>query len=162
MQIFEFIMVLVSIIIGLGIAELLTGFARLLASRNSVQRYWVHTLIIMAIFLVHLQIWWESWDMHRVPEWSFLGLLLMIATPVFLFLIAHLLYPEQISGSDMREYYYQNVFFPPANRLFCPGLFEKQGDAFDVGSDDDCVGLLGCSVYELLDRRVLIQVRPAP
>ena len=39
MSLFEFLMVLVSIIIGLGIAEVLTGVARQLRSRESTQGY---------------------------------------------------------------------------------------------------------------------------
>ena len=46
MQLFEFLMVLVSIIVGLGVAELLTGLARLLRARKSVRFYWVHALLI--------------------------------------------------------------------------------------------------------------------
>jgi len=39
MSLFEFLMVLVSIIIGLGVAEVLTGIARQFRTRGSTQRY---------------------------------------------------------------------------------------------------------------------------
>jgi hypothetical protein len=106
MGIFEFLMVLVSIIIGLGVAEILTGVARAIRCRESVQLYWVHLVLVAAIFMVHLQLWWESWGLHVAPEWNFLGLLIMLAGPVCLFLIAHLLFPEPVEGSNFRHYYH--------------------------------------------------------
>ena len=45
MSLFEFLMVLVSIIIGLGIAEILTGIARQIRCRSSIQGYWVHSIL---------------------------------------------------------------------------------------------------------------------
>ena len=106
MELFEFLMVLVSIIIGLGVAEVLTGVARVLRHSDSVQRYWVHTTLVVAISLALLQMWWESWGLHDMSEWSFPGLLMMLTGPVSLYLIAHLLYPEEVAGSDLRKYYY--------------------------------------------------------
>ena len=105
MELFEFLMVLVSIIIGLGVAEVLTGVARNLRHSDSVQRDWVHTVLVAAIFLALLQQWWESWSLRGATEWSFPALLMMLAGPVCLFLIAHLLYPEEVAGSDLRKYY---------------------------------------------------------
>lgn len=106
MGLFEFLMVLVSIIIGLGIAEVLTGLARALRSSDSVQHYWVHSILVLAIFIAQLQQWWESWGLRDAPEWNFLALLLMLAGPVCLFLMAHLLFPERLEGADLRAYYY--------------------------------------------------------
>ena len=58
MSLFEFLMVLVSIIIGLGLAEVLTGVARMIRSRGSIATYWVHALGVCMIFAALLQQWW--------------------------------------------------------------------------------------------------------
>jgi hypothetical protein len=105
MSLFEFLMVLVSIIIGLGIAEILTGVARQIRCRGSTRGYWVHSLLVVTIFVALLQQWWEIWGLRVVPEWSFIGLALMLSGPVGLFLIAHLLFPEPMHGADFRRYY---------------------------------------------------------
>ena len=107
MELFEFLMVLVSIIIGLGVAEVLTGVAGVLRHRDSNRLYWVHTVTAVTIFLALLQTWWESWGLRGATEWSFPGLLMMLTGPVCLFLLAHLLWPEEMPGSDLREYYYR-------------------------------------------------------
>ncbi|MGI9628824.1 MAG: hypothetical protein ACR2QM_18460, partial [Longimicrobiales bacterium] len=112
MELFEFVMVLVSIIVGLGIAALLTGLAnmlrarRTLGTRHALRTYWVHSLVIPMVFLALAQVWWESWGLSAVPEWSFLGLLMMLSSPICLFLISHLLFPESLTDVDLSEYYY--------------------------------------------------------
>jgi len=106
MGLFEFLMVLVSIIIGLGIAEILTGIARVIRCRATVTGYWVHSAAVAAIFFALLQQWWEIWDLRTASEWTFHGLLMMLAGPVGLNLVAHLLFPEPVQGANLREYYY--------------------------------------------------------
>ena len=106
MSLFEFLMVLVSIIIGLGIAEILTGTARMIRCRTSIQGYWVHSVAAAIIFFALLQQWWEIWELRTAPEWTFHGLLMMLTGPVGLFLISHLMFPEPMQGAKFREYYY--------------------------------------------------------
>jgi hypothetical protein len=105
-NLFEFLMVLVSIIVGLGLAELLTGVARLLRARGTTRYYWVHGVLTTTIFVALLQQWWEAWGLRAVPQWSFLALVLMLAGPTCLFLISHLLFPEVTPEVDVEEYYY--------------------------------------------------------
>lgn len=105
MSLFEFLMVLVSIIIGLGVAEILTGVARQIRFRASIRGYWVHSVLATTIFFALIQQWWEIWGLRAVPEWTFHALVMMLTGPVGLFLIAHLLFPEPIQGANFREYY---------------------------------------------------------
>ena len=107
MSIFEFLMVLVSLIIGLGVAEVLTGVARIIRDRDTVQTYWVHSLFIVIVFLALLQQWWEIWGVRDLPVWTFPGLLMMLSGPIGLFLIANLLFPEPLRDTDLRDFYYQ-------------------------------------------------------
>ena len=106
MRLFEFLMVLVSIIIGLGITEILTGVAQTIRRRESVRYFWVHSILVVAVFLAQLQQWWESWGLRIVPEWTFVGLLMMLGGPICLYLIAHLLFPEPGETTNYREYYF--------------------------------------------------------
>ena len=106
MSLFEFLMVLVSIIIGLGIAEILTGIGRQVRCRDSISGYWIHSVLVTGVFFACLQQWWEIWGLRAVPEWSFYGLVMMLTGPVGLFLIAHLLFPEPVQGANLRNYYF--------------------------------------------------------
>lgn len=106
MGLFEFLMVLVSIIVGLGLAEILTGIARILRFRSSVDYYWLHGVLVATLFIALLQQWWETWGLRDTSEWSFLALLMLMAAPVSLFLMAHLAYPEPVADAEIEVYYY--------------------------------------------------------
>jgi len=104
MGLFEFLMVLVSVVIGLGLTEILTGGANLLKARTEVRFYWIHIMFQCGIFFALLQQWWEFWDMEGMGEISYFAVLAILGPPVFLFLIANLLYPSSPEGSDLEEY----------------------------------------------------------
>ena len=57
MSLFEFLMVLLSIIIGLGLAEILRGIARHIRNRDSASGYWVHAVVVCLVFVALLQQW---------------------------------------------------------------------------------------------------------
>jgi hypothetical protein len=44
-----------------------------------------------------------------VGEISFFRVLVLLSSPVFLFLITNLLYPRNPEGSDLKEYYYRQA-----------------------------------------------------
>ena len=109
MSLFEFLMVFVSIIVGLGVTEILNGVAMQIRHRETVKGYWVHSAGVTVIFIALIQNWWELWDRRDFPEWSFLGLVLMLIPPASLYLASHLIFPEPIAGSNLKQYYYQRL-----------------------------------------------------
>lgn len=109
MSVFEFLMVLVSLIVGLGIAELLSGIARAIRNRNTIKLYWVHSLFVAIVFLALLQQWWEIWGLSTNEVWTFVGLLMMLGAPIGLFLISHLLFPEQMENANLKSYYFDKM-----------------------------------------------------
>ena len=106
---FSFVMVLLSIIVGLGVTELLTNVARQIQNRATARFYWVHGLLVMLVFIALLQQWWESWDQRLVETWSFPILLLMLGGPIGLYVISHLLFPDDPEGVDFERHYYANT-----------------------------------------------------
>jgi hypothetical protein len=105
---FEFIIVLMSIIVGLGITELLTNAARQIQNRKTVKPYWMQSGMVAFIFIALLQQWWESWDLQGVEGWDFLTMMLMLAGPIGLFITAHLIFPSEMKNVDLREHYARN------------------------------------------------------
>lgn len=109
MGLFEFLMILMSVVIGLALSELLTGLANLLRVRETVKFYWIHALFQFGVFFALLQQWWESWDLVDVGAISFGSVLAMLIPSVMLFLIAHLLYPRPATDANLDEYYYRQA-----------------------------------------------------
>lgn len=145
MSLFEFLMVLVSIIIGLGIAEILTGTARQIRCRASIHGYWVHSVFVIAMFFALLQQWWEVWGLRVVPEWTFHGFVMMLSGPVGLFLIAHLLFPEPMKGANLREYYngaMRPIWWLGALTVVLATLFRPMIFDFKLLSPDNATSLL--------------------
>lgn len=93
----------------MGLAELLSGIAQAIRNKEEVRFYWVHSLFIAIIFLALLQTWWEIWGVRDTPTWTFIGLLIMLGGPIGLFLISHLIFPENLVGVDLRSFYYEKM-----------------------------------------------------
>ena len=109
MNLFEFLMILLSLIVGLGMAEILSGVAKFLKSNGAHKIPWVHGAATAAVFLGLLQMFWESWGLRTIEVWSFPAMLLMLGSPIFLYLMAYILFPEQESVADLDEYYFKRA-----------------------------------------------------
>lgn len=106
---FSFVMVLLSIIVGLGITEILTNVAHQIQQRAKSKPYWLHSLLVIIVFIAFLQQWWEMWGLHTQEMWSFPVLLLMLGGPVCLYVIAHLMFPDEIEGTDFKSTYFDDA-----------------------------------------------------
>jgi hypothetical protein len=105
---FSYIAVLVSVVLGLGIVHLLSGVARLVATRGQWTAYWIHLLWTWNTFQFLVFFWWFGWRWTVVPEWT-LGLFLFVLIyAVGLYLLCALLYPPGGAERDFRTIYYQN------------------------------------------------------
>ncbi len=102
-------MILLSLIVGLGLAEILSGIAGSL-KRNGIRGFsWTHSAITLTVFLGLLQGFWESWGLRSEETWTFPAMLLMLGSPVFLYLIAHVLFPEREDDVSLDDYYFDRA-----------------------------------------------------
>ena len=93
---FEYIMVMVALILALALAQALRGLAEVVTSRN---RYWPHSFWLITIVFLMVQAWWADWSYNAVEEWRFTTYLLVIASPALSFAKVHLLVPSTRSDS---------------------------------------------------------------
>lgn len=101
---FEFVMVLVTIIIALGVAELLTGIARIM--RRELGFYWIHMVWIFTLLVMQLQYCWSLFDLEARNEWVFLDLVRLLTPPIIFFLASSLLFPSRDERIDLKKYYF--------------------------------------------------------
>jgi len=105
---FEHISVLVSIILGLGITQLLMSLHRLVQARHRVKTYWLPLLWAALIFIAQVEWWWSSYALRTETIWNFFYFLFVLLSPVSLYLAAAFALPDFEKGEhyDLREYYY--------------------------------------------------------
>ena len=87
---FEYIMVMVALILALALAQSLRGLSEIVTSQK---RYWPHALWLVSLAFIMVQGWWADWDYNAVGEWRFTTYLLVLASPAISFAAAHLLVP---------------------------------------------------------------------
>ena len=109
MNLFEFLMILLSLIVGLGVAEILSGIARFLKKNGARKLPWLHAIATMAVFVGLLQTFWESWGLRTVETWSFPAMLLMLGSPICLYLMAYILFPEPDEHASLDDYYLERA-----------------------------------------------------
>jgi hypothetical protein len=106
----EYLSVLVSIVIGLGISHVLSGVGNLLVDRARVRFYWVWGVVVALTFLAHVQFWWSTFGLGEGVVGNFFGFLFFLLTPIALFLMAVLTLPdfEEEGEIDLRRHYFDN------------------------------------------------------
>lgn len=101
MDSFAYLTTFISIILGLGITYLLTGFAALIRARHRLQMWWPTVLWMTTTFLIHVQTWWALFTLRSVQEWTFAAFLIVLLQPVALFMMAALIVPRVEAGEDV-------------------------------------------------------------
>lgn len=107
---FEYVTVLISIILGLGITQILTGIADLIHQSNRVKLYWPHLLWVFIILVLHVQEWWVTYELKDFQLWRLPTFLFVMIYPIILFILARLLFPFgfQEGVIDLKEFYFEN------------------------------------------------------
>jgi len=106
MEMFEYVAVLTSIIIGLGIAHLLQGVANLIQHPGRYRIYWVHLAWVTYLFFFSIFWWWWEFRLSEIDTWSFQVYMFVIFYAVFIYLVCALLFPRDLSGYDGFEDYF--------------------------------------------------------
>lgn len=106
MGLFEYISVLTSIIVGLGIAHLLRGLAELVQHPGRHRTYWVHLLWVGSMFFNMVFFWWWEFSLAELEVWLFQDYLFIVAYAVMLYLMSALLFPTDLDGYSGFEDYF--------------------------------------------------------
>ena len=100
MTTFEFVSVLMSIVVGLGITRILSGLAWLVEHRVKVKLDGITLVWAINVLGFHLIYWWVVVNNWRPREdWTFLGFAALFLYGVALFFCAALILPRPTSGN---------------------------------------------------------------
>ena len=100
MSSFEFISILMSIIIGLGVTNLLAGTGRAFYRRRQNPMDEVHVVFTAATLLVLVLNWWVAFKWNSEVAWSFDKFLALIVWTIALYMLTIFLYPPDLSQEE--------------------------------------------------------------
>jgi hypothetical protein len=132
---FEYLSVLVSIIVGLALTQLLSGAARLIQLRRRVVMHPATLWWMVSLFLINVQVWWVAFDRRESRDWNFFSFLLYLLIPIGLFLLSYLVLPDlgdedrpdlRANFDDNRQWFFGLLAALPAISLIEQVLREGQ------------------------------------
>ena len=104
MSAMEFVLIAYAILIGMGVAEILRGFADLIRAR-SVK---LHPLLLVFgswVLLILIELFWAMWRIEERASWTFTEFLVWLLPAALLYVIARVSFPQNMDGADLSEYY---------------------------------------------------------
>lgn len=114
MSSFEFLSVFMSVFVGLGMANMLTGLVRLLHRRNTTHFSVAHLAWTLYVFFMMVVYWWTVVFGYRDwQDWNVLLFLFLLLYATTLFLLSAILYPK-----DIPEVWDVNQHFMDIRRWF--------------------------------------------
>ena len=115
MESFNYLSVLLSIILGLAIMQVLQGFRGLILTRAKVKLYGPTLIWSGLTLLMVIQGWWASFGMRTHANWTFAAFIVVILHAISVYMVAALVFPDITGESivDLPEHYFahRNWFF---------------------------------------------------
>jgi hypothetical protein len=103
MSSFEFIVTLMSIIVGLGVTNLLAGAGRAFYRREKNPMDEVHIVLTAATLLLLVLQWWVTFKWNTDLKWSFDEFLVLIVWTIALYMLTVFLYPPDLSEEEEHQ-----------------------------------------------------------
>src|SRR5947207_14870270 len=111
MSAFEYLSVLISIILALGMTRVLGGVGEMLQARSRRHIYWVHIVWIVNLVLYLVVACWIFYRWRNQQPWTFFLFIFVLISPTILYLASLLLFPREgdvVLAVDYKTHYYAN------------------------------------------------------
>jgi len=106
---FDYLAILISVILGLALTHLLTGVSRLIQLSHRVRLYWVQLVWTLDVILHVLAIWWGMFWWKHLQVWTFPEFFFLTSYSIALFLVASMLFPHECGeGHDCEAHFFRN------------------------------------------------------
>ena len=102
---FDYAMILASVVIGLAVAHLMQGLAGLVQHEKRDRIWWVHLVWVASMLLMAVSWWWWEYYLHTVA-WTFQVYLFVILYAFCIYLTCALLFPRETEGFVSYDVYF--------------------------------------------------------
>jgi len=108
MESFNYLSVLLSIVLGLAITQVLLGLRGLILTRAKVKLYFPTMIWAGLALLIAVQAWWASFAMRTHASWNFIALLVIMLQAISMYMVAGLVLPDVTGDAivDLRDHYF--------------------------------------------------------
>ena len=100
MSVFEYVMVLLSVVLGLALTQLLTSLAELLRAGRRVRWSLTYAMWMLLTLALVLDMWTSLWLMRDQPHWKIGTLVFVLFQCSSVFLLAHLMTPRGVADGE--------------------------------------------------------------
>lgn len=111
MNAFDYLAVIISIVLGLSLTQILTGLGRMIQLRRCIRFYWPAVLAITALILADVQFWWSLFGLRHRTDWDFAGFMVILAQAALLSIASTVIVPalpDQAEKIDMKAAYFDH------------------------------------------------------
>ncbi|ESY93399.1 MULTISPECIES: hypothetical protein [unclassified Mesorhizobium] len=106
-DIFPHIRIVMGMVIGLGVARLLSGVARIVQHPAQYRLYTVHLACVASVLLMLVHFWWWEFGLYAIETWIFGKYLFIIFYAITLFLLCALLFPDSmLDYTSYEDFFY--------------------------------------------------------
>lgn len=116
-MVFEYLTVLISVVVGLSLTSFLTNVVRIIHVRSNVTISWVQLLWSVTILVWTVAFWWFTFVLAEQRQWTYPLFAFLLAYATFLFFLMALLFPEGVPA----DHNYRTQFM--RNRSWFFGVF---------------------------------------
>jgi hypothetical protein len=145
---FNYLSVLLAIVLGLAITQVLQGLRGLILTRAKVKLYLPTLIWSGLILIIAIQGWWASFGMRMRAHWTFLALLVIVLQAISVYMAAALILPDVAGDAivDLRDHYFahRSWFF---GALFAATVFSAAKDLALGGHLPDRVNLAFHAIF---------------
>jgi hypothetical protein len=108
MESFDYLSVLLSIILGLAITQVLLGFRGLILTRVKVKLYLPTVIWAGLALLIAIQAWWASFGLRTRGNWTFLAFIIILLQAISVYMATAVVLPDITGDSrvDLRDHYF--------------------------------------------------------
>jgi hypothetical protein len=98
----------ISLIYGLGVANVLAHLSRLIKQGKAADWFWVHTLWSGYLLVAMASFWWVMQIWAQVPNVGYFNFMSMLFVPSLLLVMSDILFPERrVDGRvDLKEHFF--------------------------------------------------------
>lgn len=110
MKPFEFVLVIISVIVGLALTEFAIGVSYMIRNYQTAHFYWPHIVLMLCGLISCLNYWGTVYKLRRVEIWSLTYIGIVFLSGLIFFLMTKIYFPDP-EGFDLdyEKYFNEHV-----------------------------------------------------